>query len=253
MIRYALRCEKAHRFEFLVRIERRLRPSAGRRHGRLRGLRQRDDREGPDGPRASPARRPRPRSPPPPPRPSRRSPSSAAASRRPPRTSAATSPARRAPSTTARARSARSSARPPPPRRARCTRTASRSPGCPGPRPSPTDHFPRPRARLGSAKRGTRMIDLPSPRPRRHHRRRHLRLLRRLPPGRARLDRRGAARAQAAHLRHHLARGRARRPAAGEPEPDPPREILRRPLRAARGGDRPRHRLPPDAARSPWR
>ena len=45
--------------------------------------------------------------------------------------------------------------------------------------------------------------------------------------------------------RHHLARGRARRPAAGQPEPDPAREVLGRSLRAARGGDRPRHRLPP--------
>ena len=44
--------------------------------------------------------------------------------------------------------------------------------------------------------------------PRRHHRRRRFRLLGRLPFGEARLDRRGAARAQAAHLRHDLARGR---------------------------------------------
>ena len=41
-----------------------------------------------------------------------------------------------------------------------------------------------------------------------------------LPPDQARLERRGAAGAQAAHLRHHLARRRPGRPAARHPQPD---------------------------------
>ena len=41
MIRYALRCDRAHRFDVLVRLERGLRPAARRAAARLRGLRQR--------------------------------------------------------------------------------------------------------------------------------------------------------------------------------------------------------------------
>ncbi len=78
--------------------------------------------------------------------------------------------------------------------------------------------------------------------PRRHHRRRRFRLLGRLSSGQARLDRRRAARAQAAHLRHDLACGRADRPAARLAEHDAAREIFGRPLRQAGGRDRRRHR-----------
>ena len=81
--------------------------------------------------------------------------------------------------------------------------------------------------------------------PRRHHRRRRLRLLGRLSSGQARLDRRRAARAQAAHLRHDLARGRPDRPAARLAEHDAAREIFGRPLRQARSRDRRRHRHAP--------
>ena len=58
--------------------------------------------------------------------------------------------------------------------------------------------------------------------------------------------RRRAARAQAAHLRHHLARRRAHRPAARLAEPDPARQIFGRALRR---GWRPRRALPPASAR----
>ena len=81
--------------------------------------------------------------------------------------------------------------------------------------------------------------------PRGHHRRRRLRLLGRLSSGQARLDRHRASGAQAAHLRHDLARGRADRPVARLAEHDAAREIFGRPLRQARGRDRRRHRHAP--------
>ena len=80
--------------------------------------------------------------------------------------------------------------------------------------------------------------------PRRHRRRRHRRSVDRLPPGQARLARRGAARAQAADQRHHLACRRARRTAAGDDEPDEARPIHRQSLRDAGKGDRAGDRLP---------
>ena len=83
---------------------------------------------------------------------------------------------------------------------------------------------------------------LPDQGPRRHHRRRRLRLLGRLSSGQARLDRHRAARAQAADLGHDLARGRPDRPAARLAEHDAARQIFGRPLRQARGRDRRRHR-----------
>ena len=58
------------------------------------------------------------------------------------------------------------------------------------------------------------------------------------------LDRRAAARAGAAVLRHHLARGRPGRPAARLGERHPAGPVLHRALRPARGRDRPGHRLP---------
>ena len=83
------------------------------------------------------------------------------------------------------------------------------------------------------------------PGPGRDHRRRRDRHQRRLPPDQARLDRRAAARAGPAVLRHHLARGRPGRPAAGHRERHPAGAVLHRAVRAARGRDRARHRVPP--------
>jgi hypothetical protein len=78
--------------------------------------------------------------------------------------------------------------------------------------------------------------------PRGHHRRRRLRLLGGLSPGQARLDRHRPAGTQAADLRHDLACGRADRAAARHPEHDAARQVLRRSLRQAGGGNRRRHR-----------
>ncbi len=80
----------------------------------------------------------------------------------------------------------------------------------------------------------------------RHHRRRHRRLQHGLSSGAAGLERRGAARAAAADLRHDLARRRPRRPAARHLQHDAACAIQRRALPRPRGGDRQRHRLPPD-------
>ena len=87
--------------------------------------------------------------------------------------------------------------------------------------------------------------NLPDQGPRRHHRRRRFRLLGRLSSGQARLDRHRAARAQAADLRHDLARRRPDRPVARLAEHDAAREIFGRPLRQARSRDRRRHRHAP--------
>ena len=59
------------------------------------------------------------------------------------------------------------------------------------------------------------------------------------------MDRRAAARAGAAVLRHHLARGRPGRAAARLGERHPAGAVLLRALRAAGGRDRPERRLPP--------
>ena len=75
----------------------------------------------------------------------------------------------------------------------------------------------------------------------RRRRRRRLRLLRGLPSRRARLDRRRPAGAQAAHLRHHVARRGPRGPTAPEPEHDPPGQVFGRPLRRTGARDRRRH------------
>ena len=72
---------------------------------------------------------------------------------------------------------------------------------------------------------------------------RHHRLLGGLPPDQARLDRRAAARAGTSLGRHHLARGRPGRTAAGLGERHPAGAVLRRALRGARGRDRAGHRL----------
>ena len=77
---------------------------------------------------------------------------------------------------------------------------------------------------------------------RRHRRRRH-RHERRLPPDQARLDRRRAARAGPALVGHDLARGRAGRPAARQPERHPAGAVLHRALLPARGRGRAVHRV----------
>ena len=89
--------------------------------------------------------------------------------------------------------------------------------------------------------------------PRRHHRRRRFRLLGRLSSDEARLDGCGAARAQAADLGHHLARGRADRPVARLAEHDAAREIFGRPLRQAGGRDRRRDRHAAGRLDHAWR
>ena len=185
----------------LVRVERGLRPAAGRRLVACAvcgsGSVEKDlmaPAVAGAGARAARSR-PRPR------RPSRRSPSSAAASRR------TSEDVGRNFASEARAihegerpqRSIIGEARP---AEARALHRG-RHPGRPAALvlgASPTDHSPRPRARLGSAKRGTPHDRHPGQRPRRHHRRRRLRLLGRLSSGEARLDRHRAARAQAADL-----------------------------------------------------
>ena len=88
------------------------------------------------------------------------------------------------------------------------------------------------------------MVDVPSQRTSRHRRWRHRRLQHRLPPGTARRIRCRAARAQATHLRHHVARGRARRSTAGDAQPHPAGAVHHEPVRHARGRDRSGHRLP---------
>ena len=80
-------------------------------------------------------------------------------------------------------------------------------------------------------------------RARRDHRRRHHRLLGRLSPDQARLARRGAAGAGAAHLRHDLARGGPRRATARAPEHDAPRPVFGAALSDARSRDRAGDRL----------
>ena len=76
------------------------------------------------------------------------------------------------------------------------------------------------------------------PRRRRHHRRRHRRLLDRLSSDQARHHRRRAAGAQAAHLRHDLACGRAGRPAARDAATDRARQVHLRAARTPGGRDR---------------
>ena len=88
---------------------------------------------------------------------------------------------------------------------------------------------------------------LPHARGRRHHRRRHRRLLDRLSPDQARHHRRAAAGAQAAHLRHDLARGRADRAAARDPADDRARQVH---LRAAARRWRPRPGRRPASSRT---
>ena len=90
---------------------------------------------------------------------------------------------------------------------------------------------------------GPRMSDAAVFRQDRHHRRRHRRLLDRLSPRQAGLDRRAAARAGQADLRLDLACRRPRRPAAHQRQHHPAARLLGRALRAAGGRDRPGHRL----------
>ena len=88
------------------------------------------------------------------------------------------------------------------------------------------------------------MTELPDARPRRRHRRRRHRLLGRLPPGPHGLEGRRAARARPAHLGHDVARGRADghvRLDVGDVDRDA--QVHPRPLRAARGRDRPVDRV----------
>ena len=118
----------------------------------------------------------------------------------------------------------------------------------------PYPHQPLPARRRAEGRRqphpplrrepmGARPREQPSDKsPRRHHRRRRLRLLGRLSSGQARLDRHRPARAQAADLGHDLARRRADRPVARLAEHDAARQIFGRPLRQARSRDRRRHR-----------
>ena len=77
-----------------------------------------------------------------------------------------------------------------------------------------------------------------------HHRRRGDRHQRGLPPGRAGLHRRAAGGAGPAVLRHHLARGRAGRPAPRVGERHPAGAVLHRAVRPAGGGDRAVGRVP---------
>ena len=79
--------------------------------------------------------------------------------------------------------------------------------------------------------------------PRRHHRRRRHRRVDRLPSGQCRRARRAGAGEGAAHPRLDVARGRARRTAALEKEPDPAHAELGRRVRPARGRDRASDRL----------
>ena len=81
----------------------------------------------------------------------------------------------------------------------------------------------------------------------RHHRRGRHRREHRLPPGRARQDRRDAGGAQEPHQRQHLARGRAGRPAAEQQQPHPAHAQERRDLP---GPSRRRPATPPAGAES---
>ncbi len=84
------------------------------------------------------------------------------------------------------------------------------------------------------------------PCPRGRHRRGDRRRQRRLPPGQARLDRHRAPRAQAAHQRNHLARGRPGDQAARHVQHDPARRLRGGVLPGRGARDRPVHRLPHD-------
>ena len=91
---------------------------------------------------------------------------------------------------------------------------------------------------------GDRWLTCPTRARGRDRRRRRHRHLGGLPPDQARLDRRAAARAGHAVVRHDVARGRAGRAAARVRERHPAGAVLRRALRLARGRDRPGDRLP---------
>ena len=91
------------------------------------------------------------------------------------------------------------------------------------------------------------------PGPGRRRRRRRCRLQHRVPPGQTRLDGRGAAGAQAADLRHHLARGRPDHPGEADlrhPGDRPPEPAG---VHLAAGGDRVRHRVRADRHPAPGR
>ena len=92
------------------------------------------------------------------------------------------------------------------------------------------------------------MIALP-PTPVRDRRRRHRRLLGRVSSGARGLEGRGAARAQAADLRLHLARRGAGRPAADQRQRHPAAQTFGRAVRPPRGRDRAGLRL--EAERRP--
>ena len=70
------------------------------------------------------------------------------------------------------------------------------------------------------------------------HRRRRRRDVHRVPPDRARLERRRPARPGGAHVRLDVPFGRARRPAAFEHDPDPDDDVRHRAVPAALGRDR---------------
>ena len=77
------------------------------------------------------------------------------------------------------------------------------------------------------------------PRARGHHRRRHRRLQRRLSSHQARLDRRRAGRAQAAHQWHDVARGRPGARDDRQLHTDTARQVFNGAVPGARGRDRP--------------